>query len=214
MLRRAEELAELALELGRANQELEGFSYTVSHDLRAPLRHIVGFADLLREMEMSNLSERGRHFVERIVNSARVGGKLVDDLLAVSRMGRSALRPQRIELKAMVEALVADETKELGERRIEWRIGELGAVMADPVLIHLVLRNLIKNAVKSPASRPVAHIETGRRDGERNWPARTCSSPATTVWASTCATSTSCSACSSGSITSRNSTAQALVLLL
>lgn len=167
VLRRAEELAELALELGRANQELEGFSYTVSHDLRAPLRHIVGFADLLREMEMPNLSERGRHFVERIVNSARVGGKLVDDLLAFSRMGRSALRPQKIELNAMVQALIADESKELGERRIEWQVGELGAVMADPVLIHLVLRNLVENAVKFSASRPVAHIEIGRRDGER-----------------------------------------------
>ncbi|MEX3583769.1 MAG: histidine kinase dimerization/phospho-acceptor domain-containing protein [Burkholderia sp.] len=96
VLRRAEELAELALELGRANQGLEGFSYTVSHDLRATLRHIVGFADLLREMEMPNLSERGRHFVERIVNSARVGGKLVDDLLAFSRMACLALRPQKI----------------------------------------------------------------------------------------------------------------------
>ncbi|NHH83501.1 ATP-binding protein [Burkholderia gladioli] len=167
VLRRAEELAELALELGRANQELEGFSYTVSHDLRAPLRHIVGFADLLREMEMQNLSERGRHFVERIVNSARLGGKLVDDLLAFSRMGRSALRPQKIELNAMVQALIADESKELGERRIEWQVGELGAVMADPVLIHLVLRNLVENAVKFSASRPVAHIEIGRRDGER-----------------------------------------------
>ncbi|MBI0331394.1 ATP-binding protein [Burkholderia plantarii] len=173
VLRRAEELAELALELGRANQELEGFSYTVSHDLRAPLRHIVGYADLLREMEASKLSERGRHFVDRIVNSARVGGKLVDDLLAFSRMGRSALRPQKIDMRAMVDALIADETRDATQdgtaapRAIEWRVGELGHVTADPVLIHLVLRNLIENAVKFSAARDVAHIEIGRYAGER-----------------------------------------------
>ncbi|ACR32191.1 ATP-binding protein [Burkholderia glumae] len=177
VLRRAEELADLALELGRANQELEGFSYTVSHDLRAPLRHIVGYADLLREMEMANLSERGRHYVERIVNSARLGGKLVDDLLAFSRMGRSALRPQKIDMRALADALIADETRDAlqgaargsaaAPRRIEWRVGELGHVTADPVLIHLVLRNLIENAVKFSAAQEVAHIEIGRYEGER-----------------------------------------------
>ncbi len=168
VLRRAEEMAELALELGRVNKELEGFSYTVSHDLRAPLRHIVGFADLLREMEAHKLSDRGRHFVERIVNSARLGGKLVDDLLAFSRMGRSALRPQKIDMRAMVDSLIADETKDLAaSRRVEWQIGELGEVMADPVLIHLVLRNLIENAVKFSASRATAHVEIGRYAGGR-----------------------------------------------
>jgi len=166
VLRRAEVLAELALELGRANQELEGFSYTVSHDLRAPLRHIVGFADLLQEMEMANLSERGRHFVDRIVNSARVGGKLVDDLLSFSRMGRSALRPQRVDLDAMLATLMADADKDAAPRSIVWQAGALGAVMADPVLIHLVLRNLVENAVKFSASRTPARIEIGRYGGQ------------------------------------------------
>jgi two-component system, chemotaxis family, sensor kinase Cph1 len=166
VLRRAEELAQLALEVGRANQELEGFSYTVSHDLRAPLRHIVGFADLLREMEAPRLSERGKHFVERIITSARFGGELVDDLLAFSQMGRAALRPQGVDLRKLVDALIADEQKQCDDKHIEWRVGELGKVTADAVLIHVVLRNLIENAVKFTSNRqpPDEHpiIEIGR----------------------------------------------------
>jgi light-regulated signal transduction histidine kinase (bacteriophytochrome) len=166
VLRRAEELAQLALELGRANKELEGFSYTVSHDLRAPLRHIVGFADLLREMESERLSERGSHFVERIISSARFGGKLVDDLLAFSQMGRAALRPQSVDLQVMTDALIADEVKDAPSRNIAWRVGPLGHVNADAVLMHVVLRNLIENAVKFTATREHAEIEIGRYAGE------------------------------------------------
>lgn len=166
VLRRAEELAQLALELGRANKELEGFSYTVSHDLRAPLRHIVGFADLLREMESERLSERGSHFVERIISSARFGGKLVDDLLAFSQMGRAALRPQSVDLQNMADALIADEVKDAPSRDIAWRVGPLGHVTADAVLMHVVLRNLIENAVKFTGTRERAEIEIGRYSGE------------------------------------------------
>jgi two-component system, chemotaxis family, sensor kinase Cph1 len=170
VLRRAEELAQLAMEVGRVNKELEGFSYTVSHDLRAPLRHIVGFADLLAEMESTRLSERGKHFVERIVTSARFGGELVDDLLAFSQMGRAALRPQTVDLRKLVDALIADEVKHAGDRQIEWRIGPLCQVTADAVLMHVVLRNLLENAVKFSAHRhgPDQHpvIEIGCEAGE------------------------------------------------
>ncbi|MFM0057783.1 ATP-binding protein [Paraburkholderia phytofirmans] len=166
VLRRAEELAQLALELGRANKELEGFSYTVSHDLRAPLRHIVGFGDLLRQMESERLSERGNHFVERIISSARFGGKLVDDLLAFSQMGRAALRPQSVDMNAMTEALIADEVKDAPSRDIAWRVGSLGHVNADAVLLHVVLRNLIENAVKFTSTRERAEIEIGRYAGD------------------------------------------------
>ncbi|MCC8395506.1 GAF domain-containing protein [Paraburkholderia sp. MMS20-SJTR3] len=165
VLGRAEELAQLALELGRANRELEGFSYTVSHDLRAPLRHIVGYADLLREMESARLSERARHFLERIISSASFGGKLVDDLLAFSQMGRAALRPQSIDVQAMTEALIADELRNAEAREISWKIGELGEVTADAVLLHVVLRNLIENAVKFSSTREHAVIEIGRYAG-------------------------------------------------
>ncbi|WP_321817218.1 MULTISPECIES: ATP-binding protein [unclassified Paraburkholderia] len=148
VLRRAEELAQLALELGRANQELEGFSYTVSHDLRAPLRHIVGFADLLAQNEGERISARGKHFIERIADSARFGGKLVDDLLAFSQMGRAALHKQRVDLNRLVKELVADQQRDHPQRTIEWRIDTLHALIVDPVLMHVVLRNLIDNAVK------------------------------------------------------------------
>ncbi|KAI3590867.1 Phytochrome, two-component sensor histidine kinase [Cupriavidus sp. U2] len=172
VLRRAEELAHLALELGRVNRELEGFSYSVSHDLRAPLRHIVGFADLLREMDQDRLSERGRHFVERIIAQARFGGKLVDDLLAFSQMGRAALRPQRVDLRALAERLLAEETKELGARRLQYKVGALGQVTADPVLMDVVLRNLIANAIKFTGTRgadaegPAGMVEVGTMPGE------------------------------------------------
>ncbi|HZZ12192.1 MAG TPA: ATP-binding protein [Paraburkholderia sp.] len=166
VLKRAEELAQLALELGRANKELEGFSYTVSHDLRAPLRHIVGFADLLREMESEGLTERGKHFVQRIISSATFGGKLVDDLLAFSQMGRAALRPQSVNLTALTEALIADEAKDTSPREIAWKVAPLGSVTADAVLLHVVLRNLIENAVKFTSTREHAEIELGRFAGE------------------------------------------------
>ncbi|WP_404993907.1 ATP-binding protein [Cupriavidus pauculus] len=175
VLRRAEELAQLALELGRANRELEGFSYSISHDLRAPLRHIVGFADLLREMDHTRLSERGRHFVERIIAQARFGGKLVDDLLAFSQMGRAALRPQRIDMRALAERLMSEESKDIGERRLQYEIGALGTVTADPVLMDVVMRNLLANAVKFTGTRgldadaPPGRIEVGRVQGEKEW---------------------------------------------
>ena len=153
VLRRAEELAQLALELGRVNRELEGFSYSVSHDLRAPLRHIVGFADLLREMDQSRLSDRGRHFVERIIAQARFGGKLVDDLLAFSQLGRAALRPQRLDMHALAERLLDEESKEIGTRRLQCKLGTLAEVTADPVLMDVVLRNLIANAIKFTNTR-------------------------------------------------------------
>uniref|UniRef100_E1TJN9 histidine kinase n=1 Tax=Burkholderia sp. (strain CCGE1003) TaxID=640512 RepID=E1TJN9_BURSG len=165
VLRRAEELAQLAQELGRANEELEGFSYTVSHDLRAPLRHIASFADLLRQMENDALSERGQHFLERIISSAKFGGELVDDLLAFSQMSRAALRPQLVDVNALVESLIADEAKHTAHRNIEWHVGDLGEVTADATLIHIVLRNLIENAVKFTATRDVAIIHIGRYAG-------------------------------------------------
>lgn len=172
VLRRAEELAQLALELGRVNRELEGFSYSISHDLRAPLRHIVGFADLLREMDHSRLSDRGKHFVERIIAQARFGGKLVDDLLAFSQMGRAALRPQRVDMRALAERLLAEEAKEIGDRRLLHEVGAMGTVTADPVLMDVVLRNLIANAIKFTGTRgvdadaPAARVEVGSVPGE------------------------------------------------
>ncbi|WP_322044517.1 ATP-binding protein [Paraburkholderia sp. J67] len=174
VLRRAEELAQLALELGRANEELEGFSYTVSHDLRAPLRHIAGFADLLAQGESANLSTRGQHFIERIADSARFGGKLVDDLLAFSQMGRAALHKQRVDLNRLVKELVTDHQRDHAQRAIEWRVGALQTLVVDPVLMHVVLRNLIDNAVKFTRNHASADdpaiIEIGWEAGKADSP--------------------------------------------
>ncbi|KMZ11336.1 Phytochrome, two-component sensor histidine kinase [Candidatus Burkholderia humilis] len=108
VLRRAEERAELATELARANKELEAFSYSVSHDLRAPLRHIAGYGDLLREMEGDRMSKKSRRFLNNMLDSARFAGTLVDDLLTFSQMGRAALRPAPVDLGQIVRALVQE----------------------------------------------------------------------------------------------------------
>lgn len=158
VLRRAEEMAELAEELGRANKELEAFSYSVSHDLRAPLRHIVGYTDLLSQYEGVNLTERGNRFLKNIIESARFAGKLVDDLLSFSQMGRAALRTRQIDLNEIVRDVVARLAPETAGRDVRWDIAPMPAFRADPVFLQLAMQNLLSNAVKYSRNRPVAHI--------------------------------------------------------
>jgi two-component system, chemotaxis family, sensor kinase Cph1 len=159
VLRRAEERAELATELTRANKELEAFSYSVSHDLRAPLRHIAGYGDLLREMEGERMSEKSRRFLNNMLESARFAGTLVDDLLTFSQMGRAALRPAPVDLGQIVRAMVQEFEPETSARRIDWEIGELPRVTGDAAFLQLALRNLISNAVKYTRTRESAKIE-------------------------------------------------------
>lgn len=167
VLRRAEEMAALATELGRANKELEAFSYSVSHDLRAPLRHIVGYGDLLGEFEGDRLSERGHRFLANVVSSARFAGTLVDDLLSFSQMGRAALRVTEVDLHNLIDALIAESSKELDGREVEWRVGPLPRVLGDAMFLQLALRNLVSNALKYSRSRQPATIEFGsRREGD------------------------------------------------
>ncbi len=167
ILRRAEEIAQLALELGRANKELEGFSYSVSHDLRAPLRHIASFASLLKEMEQDRLSDRGQHYLDRIATAARFGGKLVDDLLSFAQVGRAAIKTQRFELRPVVDSIIANELDSGEANRVEWRIDPLPCLDADRVFVQVAVRNLIENAVKftRKCAKPV--IQIGAYAGER-----------------------------------------------
>ncbi|MGI4983274.1 MAG: ATP-binding protein [Janthinobacterium lividum] len=158
VLRRAEEMAQLAAELGRVNKELEAFSYSVSHDLRAPLRHIVGYGDLLREQEVDRLSERGARFLQNIVDSAKLAGNLVDDLLSFSQMGRAALRPAPVSVRAMVDAVIRELEAENPERAITWEIGSLPTVTGDAAFLILAVRNLLSNAVKYTKTRALATI--------------------------------------------------------
>ncbi len=157
-LERAEQMAELAEELGRANKELEAFSYSVSHDLRAPLRHIVGFSDLLIESGGAEDPERRQRFLKNIKESARLAGKLVDDLLSFSQMGRAALRPTRVDMNDLVAACIDKLGMEIGQRNVDWHIEHLPSVCADPTFVHLAVFNLLSNAVKFTGQRDPAVI--------------------------------------------------------
>ncbi|WP_250522972.1 MULTISPECIES: ATP-binding protein [unclassified Caballeronia] len=159
VLRRAEERAELATELTRANKELEAFSYSVSHDLRAPLRHIAGYGDLLREQEGERMSDKSRRFLNNMLESARFAGTLVDDLLTFSQMGRAALRPAPVDLGLLVKSVVQEVEVEGSGRSIEWVIGDLPRVTGDAAFLQLAVRNLISNAVKYTRTRESAKIE-------------------------------------------------------
>ena len=163
VLRRAEEMAALAHELERSNRELEAFSYSVSHDLRAPLRHIVGYADLLRELEGEGLSDRGRTFLANVEESATFAGTLVDDLLTFSQMGRAALRPTQVNIRELAESVIKDLDAETAGRNVRWEFGELPVVRGDPAFLQMVMRNLLSNAVKYSRGREPAVI---RIDGE------------------------------------------------
>lgn len=163
VLRKAEELAQLAGELRRSNKELEAFSYSVSHDLRAPLRHIAGYAELLAEIEGAALTERGRRFLQHIEDAAGFAGTLVDNLLAFSQMGRSALRLSEVDLNALVETIRVEMQPDYAGRHIVWVVQALPKLIGDPAFINLALRNLIANAIKYTRDRDPARIEIGAR---------------------------------------------------
>ncbi|MBC3410225.1 GAF domain-containing protein [Pseudomonas sp. SWRI51] len=161
VLRKAEELAQLANELKRSNKELEAFSYSVSHDLRAPLRHIAGYSELLNELEGEHLTERGKRFLGHIEEAAQFAGSLVDNLLNFSQMGRSALRLSDVDLNALVEAIRNETAPDYAGRTIIWEVAQLPKVYADPAFINMVLHNLIANAIKYSRDRDPARIEVG-----------------------------------------------------
>lgn len=163
VLRRAEELAAMSEELQRSNKELEAFSYSVSHDLRAPFRHIVGYANLLKNREGAQLSQKGRHYVETIIEAAFSAGTLVDNLLTFSQMGRHALNKVTGDLNGLVEEVRRKVQRDVTpDRSVRWEIGPLGRVHADPVMLRLVIENLLSNAVKYTRGRAPAVIEVGR----------------------------------------------------
>jgi light-regulated signal transduction histidine kinase (bacteriophytochrome) len=169
VLRKAEEMAELAQELKKSNKELEAFSYSVSHDLRAPLRHIAGYAELLSDIEASKLSDRGQRFLENIGDSARFAGTLVDNLLSFSQMGRSAMRFSEVDLGALVDAIRREMVPDYESRPLEWVMPDrLPVVIADAALLHLALRNLLDNAIKYTRHSDPAIIEIGTYQDDGN----------------------------------------------
>jgi len=168
VLERAEAMAALADDLTRANKELEAFSYSVSHDLRAPLRHIVGYADLLLELDdAGDTNGRRGRFLRNIKDSARFAGKLVDDLLSFSRMGRASMHPSSVDMNALFRACIDKLSMEIGERSIEWRIDDLPAIDADPTFLQMAVSNLLSNAVKYTGPREHAVVEISATQDER-----------------------------------------------
>jgi len=157
------ELQQRLVQLGIANEELESFSYSVSHDLRAPLRHIDGFTRILKDEYATNLSEEGKHYLDRVLNAANHMGRLVDDLLNLARIGRKEVTRQKVKLGDLVRKVIAELAPEIEGREIEWRIDPLPDVECDAGLAKLALSNLLSNAVKFTRSRSPAVIEIGSR---------------------------------------------------
>lgn len=157
---------ERTAQLQEANKELESFSYSVSHDLRAPLRHITGFAQLLERRAGARLDDVSRGYLSTIAGAAKQGGTLVDDLLAFSRMGRAELRQSRVDLRQLVEEARHDLMPEAAERKVEWRVGDLPTVEGDAALLRQVIHNLLANALKYTRPKPEALIEVGARETE------------------------------------------------
>lgn len=168
VLRKAEELAALSRELTRSNRELESFSYSVSHDLRAPFRHIVGYGELLLELEGENLSPTGRRYLDVIIDAANTAGTLVDNLLHFSQMGRSELTPVTIDMNELVAQVRDTLSPEAAGRPIDWSVADLPTVRGDPTMIRLVFQNLLSNAIKYTRGRKPARIAVecdSQRDG-------------------------------------------------
>ena len=153
------------------NRELEAFSYSVSHDLRAPLRHIAGFADKLRRHLGEGIDEKGSHYIQVIGGSAKRMSELIDDLLVYSRLGRSALRLQAVDMQSLVEEtramLDATVAADAPGRHVDWRIGPMPVLVADENMLRQVWGNLLGNAVKySAGSEPaVITVEHHRDEG-------------------------------------------------
>lgn len=155
------EVRERTAALESANQELEAFSYSVSHDLRAPLRHITGFAEILHQSLGNSIPEEDGRLLERILASAERMSRLIADLLAFSRTSRAELHRGKVNLQELVESVVAELQPEIADRKIIWKQGTLPEVMADPSLLRQVVSNLLLNAVKYTRPRDPAEIETG-----------------------------------------------------
>ncbi|MBL9215950.1 MAG: CHASE3 domain-containing protein [Opitutaceae bacterium] len=150
-------------QLHATNAELEAFSYSVSHDLRAPLRHVDGFAGLLEKHAGAALDEKSRRYLSTISTAARQMGRLIDDLLSFSRMGRAQMQLAEVDHAALVATIIRNGEYAKSGRAIDWRIGELPRTRADHAMIHQVWFNLIDNAVKYSGKVEQPVVEIGYR---------------------------------------------------
>jgi PAS domain S-box-containing protein len=157
---------ERTAELEATNKELEAFTYSVSHDLRAPLRHIAGFSKMLVEDAGGSLKPEAWHYLQRIQEGTHRMGALVDDLLSLTRLGRHEIRVQVTGIESIVSAVITELKPDTEGRVVEWKIGNLPFVEADPALLKVVFQNLLSNAVKYTRPRANAVIEVGAEQME------------------------------------------------
>ena len=148
-------------ELEAVNKELDAFAYSISHDLRAPLRHIHGYTELLTSALGPDLGDEPRRYLEVISRATQQMSRLIEDLLAFSRTTRADMHSTPIDLRSTVDAAIAGLEMSTQGRNIEWQIGELPRVEGDPPMLKLVYANLLGNAVKYTAPRDPAKIEVG-----------------------------------------------------
>jgi PAS domain S-box-containing protein len=161
---RTTELRQANDDLQSVNKELEAFAYSVSHDLRAPIRHIAGFTELLQKHADPVLDDKSRRHVRMVLDSANRMGSLVDDLLAFSRISRAETQKTTINLEQLVKGVVGEIVPDTEGRNIFWRIGKLPICYGDPSMFRLVFANLVSNAVKFTRTREQAEIEIGPLD--------------------------------------------------
>lgn len=165
VLRRAEEVAHLSNELKRSNKELEAFSYSISHDLRAPFRHIVGYSSLLRERVAGSEDPEAVRYIDTIIESANSAGSLVDNLLHFAQIGRSALQLEPIDQSSLIAEVQNEIERELPTgREITWRVNDLPKVRGDRVLLRVVWQNLLSNAAKYTRDQTHPVVEIGSQE--------------------------------------------------
>jgi signal transduction histidine kinase len=155
-------VTERTAQLKEVNKELESFTYSVAHDLRAPLRHVAGFSGILVEEFSSSLDPQAQSYLQRIQEGTRKMGVLVDELLSLSRVGRQELNLQQAGLNSIVKEVLEILQPEIEGRQVEWKIADLPFVECDRTLLKQVFQNLISNALKYSCPRPLAIIEIGQ----------------------------------------------------
>ncbi len=163
----ADELHRRGELLEAANKELEAFSYSVSHDLRAPLRHIDGYASLLAKAAHVSLDDKAKRYLQTISESATRMGQLIDDLLVFSRMGRQEMLQGTVNLNQLIASVLHDLRHDLQDRAISWTIAQLPEVTGDAAMLRQVFTNLVSNAIKFTGTRPQATIEIGSRQSSQ-----------------------------------------------
>jgi len=162
------ELARRSAALEASNKELEAFAYSISHDLRAPLRHTAGFAELLRKSAAASLDEKSQHYLAMIMEAAKRMGSLIDDLLAFSRISRAQTHYSNLSLQQLVQEAIAEVGQDAGDHQITWKIDPLPDWYGDRPMLRLALVNLISNAVKFSRTRSQANIEIGCTEHDRD----------------------------------------------